>query len=325
MKLYQYLILIIAVFLFANGCTSEKEDSSRACYSETSPFIRVLGIAQDAGFPQANCQKDCCTSVWQEPHKREKVSCLSIIDPVEKTGWIFDATPDFKDQLYLMENSLQNGKIALGGIFLTHAHMGHYTGLMHLGREAMGAKKVPVYTMPRMKNYLENNGPWSQLVTLENVQLRALKSDSTIVLNKNIKVTPLLVPHRDEFSETVGFLIETAEKKALFIPDIDKWHLWERDILDLIKTVDVAYLDGTFFENGEIPGRDMSQIPHPFMEESMALFESLDAENKLKIRFIHFNHTNPVLKKMSTAHREVRKKGFRVAREGVVFEMGGEN
>lgn len=322
MKLSTFTIFILVIFFFANSCTSSKKDNNQSFDTPlTTPFIQVLGIAQDAGFPQANCQKNCCKNVWNQPTKRQKVSCLSIIDPLEKKGWIFDATPDFKDQLYSMENSIVNEKISLAGILLTHAHIGHYTGLMHLGREAMGAKNVPVYTMPRMKNYLENNGPWSQLVDLKNVKLQALQTDSTITLNANIRVKPLQVPHRDEFSETVGFLIETTDKKALFIPDIDKWHLWKKDILPLIKTVDVAYLDGTFFQNGEIPGRDMSEIPHPFIEESMALFESLNTKDKSKVRFIHFNHTNPVLNQNSPANREVKKKGFEIAKEGNIFEM----
>ncbi len=320
MKSITYILLLFSL-LFEIGCTHEEAPQQSPILKLETPFIQVLGIAQDAGFPQANCQKNCCQNVWNQPEKRKKVSCLSIVDPTTKTGWILDATPDFKDQLYLMENSVPNEKITLGGVLLTHAHIGHYTGLMHLGREAMGAKKVPVYTMPRMKSYLENNGPWSQLVTLKNVELRALASDSTIVLNKNIKVTPLLVPHRDEFSETVGFLVKTAEKKALFIPDIDKWHLWKTDILALIKTVDVAYLDGTFFQNGEIPGRDMSEIPHPFIEESIAFFETLEAEDKRKVRFIHFNHTNPVLEEGSSAQKMVVEKGFGLAEEGAIFEL----
>jgi len=29
--------------------------------------------------------------------------------------------------------------------------MGHYTGLMHFGREVMGTNNLPVYAMPKMK------------------------------------------------------------------------------------------------------------------------------------------------------------------------------
>jgi len=311
-------ILAFGLIFHIWSCHSKKEIPTELP-TPTTPFIQVLGIAQDAGFPQANCQKKCCENAWQDLSIRRKVSCLAVIDPTENKGWILDATPDFKDQLFALENALPNTKTELAGILLTHAHIGHYTGLMHLGREAMGAKEVPVFAMPRLKNYLENNGPWSQLTHLKNIELKTLKNDSTIVLNKNIKVTPLQVPHRDEFSETVGFIVETNEKKALFIPDIDKWHLWKRNILTLIQSVDIAYLDGTFFKNGEIPGRDMSQIPHPFMEESMQFFEQLDINDKAKVQFIHFNHTNPVLQMESEARKEVFRKGFKIAVEGEQF------
>ncbi len=129
------------------------------------------------------------------------------------------------------------------------------------------------------------------------------------------KLLILLVPHRDEFSETVGFFIEGPNKSALFIPDIDKWQLWDQNIKKWIKKVDYAFLDGTFYQNGEIPGRDMSEIPHPFIEESLELFEKLPAKEKEKVYFIHFNHTNPVLNSSSAAYQEVIKKGLNIARE----------
>ena len=197
---------------------------------------------------------------------------MAVVDPTEGKAWMFDATPDFPEQLRRLEHVLPSEPVELAGIFLTHAHIGHYTGLMHLGREVMGASQMPVHAMPRMRSFLEANGPWSQLVGLENIALRNLSADSTLLLNGRIKVTPFLVPHREEFSETVGFKIEGPERSLIFIPDIDKWEKWERDILTEIKAVDYALLDGTFFQNGEIPGRDMSQIPHPFVEESMAKF-----------------------------------------------------
>lgn len=314
------IFTIITFCVLFLGCQDEITKPS----SNESPngiFITVLGIAQDAGFPQANCQKECCQIVWRHKHERNMVSCLAIVDAEKKLAWMFDATPDFKDQLFELENILMSNKTNLEGIFLTHAHMGHYTGLMHLGREAMGAKNVPVFAMPRMKNYLETNGPWRQLVTLENIKIQGLKNDSTVILNENISVTPLQVPHRDEFSETVGFRIEGKDKSALFIPDIDKWHLWERDIIEEIRKVDYAFLDGSFYQNGEIKGRDMSEIPHPFLEESMELFKDLSSEEKSKIHFIHFNHTNPVLQKDSEARSHILSEGYRIAEEGQIISM----
>ena len=169
------------------------------------------------------------------------------------------------------------------GIFLTHAHIGHYTGLMYLGREVMGSQDVPVYAMPRMKSFLMNNGPWSQLVNLNNIEIRDLQNRQAVQLNKRLRVTPIQVPHRDEFSETVGYLIESDKTSVLFIPDIDKWGKWEDSILEWIQKIDMAFLDATFYQNGEISGRDMSEIPHPFVEESMALFNSLSEEDKSKV------------------------------------------
>lgn len=284
--------------------------------SAQSTYIEMLGVAQDAGFPQADCQKKCCSALWEKGAKGAKVACIGIIDKKGGKSWMIDATPDFPQQLHQLNKSEP-----LSGIFLTHAHIGHYTGLMHLGREAMGAKEVPVYVMPRMDTFLRQNGPWSQLVSLENIRLQPLQADSTIAVSDQLKITPLKVPHRDEFSETAAFLIQSAHKTALYIPDIDKWHLWERDILKLIEQVDYALLDATFFENGEIPNRDMSQIPHPFVEESIALFSTLSEENRAKVYFIHFNHTNPLLQKESRAKQKVEAAGFHIAEEGLRLSL----
>lgn len=311
----------LSFFLFFSSCQDSSSPSFREIVTNDRPFVVVLGIAQDAGFPQANCQKDCCKAVWKEPRKRRSVSCIAVVDPKEKKAWMIDATPDFKDQLYRLENVIPSRQMNLAGIFLTHAHIGHYTGLMHLGREAMGAKQMPVHAMPRMTDFLSKSGPWSQLVSLKNISLRNLSSDSTVILNERIKVTPMSVPHRDEFSETVGYKVEGAEKSLLFIPDIDKWHLWKKDIVEEVESIDHALLDGTFFQNGEIFGRDMSQIPHPFVVESLETFKDLPSSEKSKIHFIHFNHTNPVLLENSEARKSVVEKGFGICEEGEVFEL----
>jgi pyrroloquinoline quinone biosynthesis protein B len=198
--------------------------------------------------------------------------------------------------------------------------MGHYTGLMHFGREVMGTDNLPVFAMPKMKNFLEENGPWSQLVKLDNINIKALKSDSTFSLNERIKIKPFLVPHRDEFSETVGYEITINNKSLIFIPDIDKWEKWETNITELIKKVDYAFLDATFYKNGELK-RDMSEIPHPFVEESMELFSNLSETDKQKVHFIHLNHTNPLLIKGSTAQKEVIERGFKLAKEGQIIRF----
>ena len=306
--------LLITIIFLTSACENQSDNTN--VDRPTGPFLTVLGIAQDAGFPQAACTKACCTKAWADQNARRMVSCLGLVDPESNKSWLFDATPDFKDQLQILEK-----QAPLAGIFLTHAHIGHYTGLMHLGREVMGAKEVPVYAMPLMTEYLSNNGPWSQLVELQNIVFQDLENEKISPLNSRLQITPLRVPHRDEFSETVGFHIQGPRKSALFIPDIDKWELWDKDIINVIETVDFAFLDGTFFQNGEIPGRDMSQIPHPFIEESMQLFKQLSDEDKTKVYFIHFNHTNPVLQTDSEAKYQIERAGYHIAEEGAIFEL----
>ena len=284
------------------------------------PYVVVLGIAQDGGYPQAGCNKACCRAVWEKKLAFESVSCIALVDPSTGQRWIFDATPDFKIQLEALKHTTNNESNDLSGIFLTHAHIGHYTGLMDLGREVMGAKSVPVFVMPRMKEYLEKNGPWSQLVSIENVKLQPIQENGFVQLNSRLQVRAFRVPHRDEFSETVGYEIKSQGKRLVFIPDIDKWQKWSESLEGLVKSADYALLDGTFYKDGEI-NRPMCEVPHPFVTETMSLLDTLPISQKSKVHFIHLNHTNPLLQPTSEESRLIQKKGFQVARSLQIFRL----
>ncbi len=281
----------------------------------TEQYITILGVAQDAGYPQVACEKECCELFHEGKENKKNVSCIGLIDKITHEKWLFDATPDMTAQLDELKRNHINNQQIINGVFLTHAHIGHYTGLMYLGREALGGKNVPVYVMPRMKEFLETNGPWSQLVSLGNVDLKELQNEQTVTLNSNLKVTPFLVPHRDEYSETVGYKVEGNNKSALFIPDINKWQLWKKNIVEEVKKVDYAFLDATFFQDGEIP-RPMSEVPHPFIMETVKLFENESDETKAKVIFIHFNHSNPAILSAHKLKDEIETLGFRFASEG---------
>jgi pyrroloquinoline quinone biosynthesis protein B len=286
-------------------------------FAESPVFIQVLGVAQDAGYPQTACYQEHCMRAWDNRDFRRLASSIAVIDTASKTKYLFDATPDMREQLYALHRTAADTEFSLNGVFLTHGHIGHYTGLMHFGREAVGARDVPVYAMPLMTAFLSGNGPWDQLVTLENIKLMPIADGIAVELVAGLKVTPMQVPHRQEYTETVGYRIDGPNKSAIFIPDIDKWEDWSTDIRDLIRDVDYALLDATFFADGELPGRDMSVIKHPFVSESMALFDALSDEEKGRVIFIHMNHTNPLLIDGSPAQAEVESRGFRVAKEGL--------
>jgi pyrroloquinoline quinone biosynthesis protein B len=298
--------LIILLFALMSNLLTAQDD----------PFIYVLGVVQDAGYPQAGCYQPHCLPGWANAELRRGATSLALVDPAANSKYLFEATPHLPEQLYNLERIAPDRRYSLGGIFLTHAHIGHYTGLMFFGFESMNADSLPVYAMPRMAEYLGTNGPWSQLVTMNNIVLRQLKDQQSVKLS-NVTVTPVLVPHRDEFSETVGYQISGPNKTALFIPDINKWEIWNRSIIEEIRAVDYALVDATFFDGNELPGRNIADIPHPFVVESMELFEELAARDKAKVWFIHLNHSNPLLNRESAAFQRVTDQGFNVAREGV--------
>ncbi len=301
------IILIFLIFL---------SYESQAQKSLTS--IVILGIAQDGGSPQIGCDKSCCKTLW-ENNLYESVTSIGLIDNHENNFFLIDASPDISKQHQMLKSFAPNG--SLGGIALTHAHIGHYSGLLFLGKESLDVKNINVYSMPKMSFFLENNGPWSQLIQEKNIVINKLKNDSIQTLSKYISIKPILVPHRDEFSETVGYIIKGKDKSALFLPDIDKWENWNKKIENLIRKVDYAFIDGTFYDENEIPYRNMDEIPHPFVIETLKRFENIKENDKKKIYFIHLNHTNPLLKPKNKLTKEVIRKGFNIARTGMKLDL----
>jgi pyrroloquinoline quinone biosynthesis protein B len=349
-------------------------DARRGIAAEASrsgqPYALVLGTAQDAGFPQAGCAGACCAPAWADPLRRRHAACLAIVDPRVNKRWMIDATPDFKAQLRMLDETTwlntQAGSVAesvapprspepaepatisllprisprpLDGIFLTHAHAGHYPGLIHLGPEAMGATGIPLHAMPRMTGFLENNLPWSDLVDGGTFSLQPLEDEFPVPLGPNLRIMPFLVPHRDERSETVAYRIDGPNHCLAYIPDIDGWEAWDdlgiplpngkeyEDIRpngiieDMLEAVDHVLVDGTFYAASELPGRDLSRIPHPFVVDTMKRLAPLPASMRGRLRFTHFNHSNPLLQPGSAERRAVIEAGFELAEEGQRFGL----
>ena len=314
---FLYLILLLVFF----SC-QEKKIAKISTPFERSTSVEeldvsliLLGTLQDAGAPQINCNKKCCQDLFEQSDLVRRVSSLGLLDFNTQKKYLFDATPDISKQLHALKKASPIATSSIvDGIFLTHAHIGHYTGLMYLGKEAVNATEVSVFAMPKMSSFISDNGPWSQLVTNRNIALRPLVANQPISLSPTLQVTPFLVPHRDEYSETVGYLIEGPHKKALFIPDIDKWNRWELNLATELKKVDYAFLDATFYSAKELGNRDMSQIPHPSVLETIQTLKDLSMEERAKVIFTHFNHTNPLLDSTSEATKKVLALGFKIGR-----------
>jgi len=286
------------------------------------PQLVVLGTAQDGGYPAPGCQAECCNKAWRNPAMARLVACLGLVDPISRERWMIDCTPDFKLQLHRLNEVLpKSGAPALDGILLTHAHTGHYAGLLNLGREMMATDAVPVYAAKGMIGFLLANEPWRSLIDQGNISVKQLHPGRIVELSPRLSIHPFTVPHRDELSETLGFRVLGPERSVVYIPDIDAWEGLKPPIETMIAENDQLYLDGSFFSKDELPHRNPAEIPHPCIKDSITRFAGLPDADRLKVVFTHFNHTNPVIDLDSTVYRELHAAGMMVASDGDILEL----
>ncbi len=266
----------------------------------------LLGTAQDAGLPQAGCQCFRCSHARLEPESRKFPVSLGLVDHVSASFWIIDATPAFGPQLDYVLNRFPG--YSMKGIFLTHAHMGHYSGLIQLGKEAWNVSEMPLYASRAMIRFLSENEPWSQII-LQNLKPIEIRPGQNIQLGEGLQVRPVVVPHRAEYTDTLAFNIRGLEGALFYCPDIDAWESFP--IAEMLRSVDVALLDGTFWSAEEIPGRDIRTVPHPPVQAAAAQLAGVGAE----VFFIHLNHTNP-LHDPGSERRLLEARGLAVGEQG---------
>ena len=323
------LIYFLLFCLILSSCNTADSEKIKTSIPETKKLVDdkdrvsliILGTVQDAGSPQIACTKSCCKDLFSNPDPTRKVVSIGVADYKSQRKYLFEATPDMSSQVKRLSRfAFDNGEEIPHATFLTHAHIGHYTGLMYYGKEAMNADKARVFALPKMRSFLIENGPWSQLID-SNISLQPIEEGRWNPISENFRVMAFTVPHRDEFSETAGYVFYGKKKSALFIPDIDKWSKWDKDIIKEMAKVDYAFIDATFYDAEEINNRDISEIPHPFIIESMELFKDLPKSEKRKIYFIHMNHTNPALNADSPQSKKIIENGFNIAAYNDVFEL----
>ena len=197
-------------------------------------------------------------------------------------------------------------------------------GLINFGLEVMNLKNIPVYVMSRMKQYIEGNSLFNQLVINGNIFLNLIEENKQIKLDNNVIVSSFEVPHRNELSETVGFKVESSNQSVIYLPDIDSWDNFDKELNVIVKENDLLFLDGTFFTKNEITNRDVSKIPHPEILDTMSRLSNFSDADKKKVNFIHFNHTNGILNEDHKIYNEVLAEGFSLSKEGQVFNFNNE-
>ena len=273
--------------------------------------VHVLGTAQDGGVPHPGCACANCRAAREDPRRRRRVSCIAVVGVTGKT-FLIDATPDLPFQLDALSRATGGSCGCADAIAITHAHVGHYLGLAFLGKEAMHCTQVPVYGTPSMARYLKSNRPWAHLVERQEIDLRVIAPGQPLSFD-GVMVNAFLSPHRGEDTDTVGFELEGPSRRLLYVSDAD---VFPPSMVDRIRDVDVALVDGTFYSPAELPHRDILAVRHPYVEESVKKL----AGARGAIHFTHVNHTNPLLDPES-AERKSLPAGFHVAEDGATFDL----
>lgn len=290
-------------------------------------YALVLGSVQDAGLPQVGCYTELCDlgRDLAAAGRPRYVSSLALVEPSAERFYLVDATPDITRQLDLIPEPAFRRRAGernpFDGIFLTHAHIGHYAGLALLGHEGMGIRDTPVYCTEAMAAFLAANEPWKFLVDQRRILLHPLAVDRWHRIDECLEVQLWKVPHRDEFADTVAFVFRGPGASLLFLPDINAWSRWDRDVAASVASVDVALLDGSFWSMAELPGRSVEEVPHPLMTQTMDALQAVVDAGEAEVILTHLNNSNPALVEGGPEHLLIAERGFGIAREGMRFPL----
>ena len=259
--------------------------------------LTILGIAQDGGVPHAGCSCARCMSAHADPSlRRHPVACG--VRGGDGSLHLIEASRSLPDQMRLWAEALgAEGVARPDSVSLTHIHLGHIDGLGQFGKEVMGCSEMPLFASESVLDELSGRsvlGPFSA-ATVQPME-RFCPSEGC-----GFEMEFVPVPHRDEHADTHAVVIRGSNRSVLFLPDHDDWdqtlhrhgavsiRQWLTD-----REVDIALLDGSFWDASELPGRDMSEIPHPPVSETLArLGERVEGDTE--VHFIHLNHSNPLL------------------------------
>lgn len=265
--------------------------------------VTILGSAQDGGVPHLGCSCDRCAAAREDPSKVRYAASMVVSDETKGVNYLFDVPPGIRNHI---------GDEFIDGVFLSHAHLGHVTGLLEFGTEAANTESVPVYCSETVEQFLHDNPPYRLLIDRNNIDLMPFVADATINV-MGLTVTPVAVENKGYVTtDTNAFVVESPDTTLFYMTDIDEW---TQDAVDRVAAADIAIVDGSFWARDELERYE--NVPHPTIRESMDVLADIDTE----IYFTHMNHTNPVIEADSEERAQVEDEGFHVAEEGLELEL----
>lgn len=280
----------------------------------------LLGTAQDGGIPQADCACLRCAAAAADPALRRLPSCVAVAAG-DSPPVLLDAAWALPEQAARLRRMREKGTgaermLPFAAILLTHAHMGHYTGLVHLGREGASARAFPVHCTRAMGDFLAANRPFAHLLDRGEINLRLFEPGVPFAPAPGLRATAIEVPHRNEDADTVCFRMESDGRSLLYLPDAD---VLPAPLVAEIRAADLALVDGTFYTHDEVaPGgrADGAAVPHPPVRETRKAL----AGARGRVLYTHLNHTNPLLSDADLA-AGLAADGLGIAPEGAMIEV----
>jgi pyrroloquinoline quinone biosynthesis protein B len=284
--------------------------------------VVILGTAQDGGVPHAGCLCRNCAAARSDPGQRHPPVSIGIVSDDEAV--LVDPTMAFEEQMYALWVCLPSSVDYTeerfqppGTILITHAHTGHYAGLWQLDRSVLAANRIQVLGPRLTIEMLSANEPWKAMQADGFINLTAMEFGEPRQLVSSVEVELMQVPHRSEWAtDTAAVVIGGPGKRVLYLPDIDSWEEWNRDLVATVELFDVVLLDGCFWQAPNRKG-----VPHPPVTRTMDLLQHVADAGQTAIGFIHLNHSNPLLTPGSDERRTVIERGFFVAAEGDRIEI----
>jgi len=291
--------------------------------SSTGVTLVLLGTAQDGGVPHAGCSCPRCMAAHADHSlRRHPVACG--IRGSDGSLHLIEASRSLPDQMRLWaEATGADGVARPDTVSLTHVHLGHIDGLGQFGDEVMGCSGLPLFASPSVIEELGSRGSLSPFSPSEVASMERFQPSADCGFE--LEFVP--VPHRDELADTHAIVIRGPIRSLLFLPDHDDWgQTLARHGANSVRQwlsvlgIDIALVDGSFWDSDELSGRDMSQIPHPTVTETIARLGERVGEDP-EIHFIHLNHSNPLLEPGSNQAEEVSDLGWNVGRQGQHFAL----
>jgi pyrroloquinoline quinone biosynthesis protein B len=251
----------------------------------------------------------------------------------EGPWFLANASPDARQQLEALSAGRSNGLRAapVAGILLTDAEIDHTAGLM-LMRES--GTPLRVYGSDGVRSALSEGYPvlrildrycgveWLPLehgraVRLEGSSLEvdafATGGDAPLYLSPDVELEADGLVFRD--TATGGVLT--------YAPGLARL---DDDVLARLAASDAVLVDGTFWDDDELPrlgfsersARDMGHVPLSGPDGTLAALGRLDRPRKI---LVHLNNTNPVLLEDSPERAAVLRAGVEVAYDGLEVEL----